>query len=462
MNMRGADERAVDGDLPRVVRDERTRPVGTFSDAVDLGAEVVAVEDRHRQETYFVHCGSSPNGSTPEGRAPAGTRAMRSSKVSPSSRSSASSTASPARPRSRQERRRSRAARSSGRARRCGGARCGWTWGTVGDRGSETGRHCGRRAAGVQRRYARSERIDAGSVRVPPPLAPGDAVAVVAPSSPFPRDELWRGLAWLRSRYRIVASRPGAARAGRVSRRAATSGARRSSSAPLADPEAKAIVAARGGYGAMRIARRAAVGRARAAGPSGSSGFSDVTALHAMAWRAGVASVHGPNVTGLGRDGLAAAFAPPGSRRSSGRPRPRVWRGLRVLRAGERGDRIVGGNLALVHAMAAAGRLVVPEGAVLALEDVTEAPYRVDRMLTSLRARRPPRARCRRSSSAASSAAPAGADGRTIDEVLEERTPIAGHPRASRGAPFGHGRATRPSSSAPRPASAATRSTWRA
>jgi muramoyltetrapeptide carboxypeptidase len=108
-----------------------------------------------------------------------------------------------------------------------------------------------------------------------------------------------------------------------------------------------------------------------------------------------------------------------------------------VLRAGAAEGVLVGGNLSLVHAMAAAGRLVVPDGAVLALEDVTEAPYRVDRMLTSLRLgghfacvsgvvfggfdRCPP-----------------GADGRTVDDVLEERTRDLGIPVLA-GAPFGHG-----------------------
>ena len=48
----------------------------------------------------------------------------------------------------------------------------------------------------------------------PPPLAPGDRIAVVAPSSPFPRAELLRGLAWLRDRYRIVARTSVLARAG--------------------------------------------------------------------------------------------------------------------------------------------------------------------------------------------------------------------------------------------------------
>jgi muramoyltetrapeptide carboxypeptidase len=267
---------------------------------------------------------------------------------------------------------------------------------------------------------------------LPPPLAPGDVVAVVAPSSPFPREELWRGLAWLGLRYRLSAGAGLLARDGFL----AGSDARRAGELARAmrDPAVKAVVAARGGYGAMRILDAVPwdeLGRR----PKWLVGFSDVTALHAAAWAAGVASVHAPNVTGLGRDGspsLRAAWLAAVERPSA----PRAWRGLRVVRGGRAAGPIVGGNLALLHAMAAAGRLTVPPGAVLALEDVTEAPYRVDRMLTSLRLG----GHLARASAIVLGGfekCAAGPDGRTVDEVLDERTRDLGVPVLA-GAPFGH------------------------
>ncbi len=45
---------------------------------------------------------------------------------------------------------------------------------------------------------------------------------------------------------------------------------------------------------------------------------------------------------------------------------------------------LAGGNLTLLFTQAAAGRLRLPDGAVVVIEDVTEAAYRVDRMLTAL------------------------------------------------------------------------------
>lgn len=267
---------------------------------------------------------------------------------------------------------------------------------------------------------------------LPPPLVPGDLVAVVAPASSFPRDELLRGLAWLRTRYRLRIS------AGIFSREGflAGSDARRAAElvAALRDDEVKAVVAARGGYGVMRLLESVSPGEL-ARCPKWLAGFSDITALHASAWAAGVGSVHGPNVTGLGRD------TTPAIRRAWLQclelpTAPRAWTGLVELRGGEARGVVVGGNLSLLHAMAAAGRLVVPRGAVVVLEEVNEAPYRVDRMLTSLRLG---------GHLAHASAIVLGAftrcatapDGRRVDEVLAERTIDLGVPVLA-GAPIGH------------------------
>jgi muramoyltetrapeptide carboxypeptidase len=197
----------------------------------------------------------------------------------------------------------------------------------------------------------------------------------------------------------------------------------------MADPRVRAIVAARGGYGAMRIVDFLPWD-AWAARPNWIVGFSDVTALHACAWARGVASVHGPHVTGLGRgegnDAFSAALESPRA--------PRVWAGLRVVHEGRAEGPIFGGNLALLTAMAAAGRLIVPEGCVLALEDVTEKPYRIDRMMTSLLLG----GHIQRAGAivlgAFTQCAP-GPDGVAAEEVLAERA--RGVPVVA-GAPFGH------------------------
>lgn len=279
--------------------------------------------------------------------------------------------------------------------------------------------------------------LDSVILALPPPLAPGDLIAVVAPSGPPPRDELWSGLAWLRARYRIrmgsgVLARDGYLAGDDGRRIAELAGA-------LLDGDVKAVVAARGGYGALRMLDDTPWD-ALARKPKWVVGFSDVTALHAMAWRAGVASVHGPNVTGLGNGtsvDARAAWLAALERPSSGR----AWSALRVLHRGplraEVSGPLVGGNLSLVHSLAAAGRLTFPEGAVLALEDVGEAPYPMNRMLTSLLLGGH-LARVSGIVFGGFHRCPPGPDGRTVDEVLRERTRRLAIPVLA-GAPFGHG-----------------------
>ena len=217
-------------------------------------------------------------------------------------------------------------------------------------------------------------------LKLPPALRRGDLVHVVAPSSPFEPVLGWRGLAALRDRYRVRFDRGMFTRTGYL----AGSDARRAGELrrALLDPEVRAIVAMRGGYGASRYAD-ALPWEALARGPKWIVGFSDVTALHVEAARVGVASIHGPHVTALGRrsdrlarDELFATLESPAVKRS--------FEGLESVVPGRAEGPLFGGNLTLVHACATTGRLAPPRGAVLFLEDVTERPYRIDRMLTTL------------------------------------------------------------------------------
>lgn len=267
---------------------------------------------------------------------------------------------------------------------------------------------------------------------MPPRIRAGALVAVVAPASPFDRQELFRGLSWLRTRYRLRIS-PGIFQrtgylAGDDARRAAEL------SEAMIDPSVDAIVCARGGYGAMRILD-ALPWDSFVERPKWIAGFSDVTALHVEANARGVASVHGPNVTGLGRTITPAERA--SFIESLESDRPREWRGLVPVRGGAARGPIAGGNLALVAAMAAGNRLSIPEGAIVLLEDVTERPYRIDRMLTSLLLGGH-LARAGAIVFGGFTQCDPGPDGVTVEQVLRDRTASLGIPVVL-GAPFGHG-----------------------
>jgi muramoyltetrapeptide carboxypeptidase len=213
---------------------------------------------------------------------------------------------------------------------------------------------------------------------MPPLLARGAAVRVVAPAGPFDANLVWRAMGWLAERYEVRYDRAIFERKGYL---AGSDDRRRAElSRALAEPGVGAIFCARGGYGASRIVH-AIDWQALRAAPRWLVGFSDFTACHLEAAAVGVASIHGPNMTGLGRgDGWARA------RLLELLERPATTRHapLTVLAPGSAGGPLFGGNLTLIHAAAAAGRLVVPKGAVLLLEEVGERSYRIDRMLTTL------------------------------------------------------------------------------
>lgn len=213
----------------------------------------------------------------------------------------------------------------------------------------------------------------------PTPLRPGDVVRVVAPSGNFERDKLVAGLRIIEEAGLVPVYDDGLFSAHRY---LAGSDERRLAElrTALGDSRARAIWTARGGYGATRLLPHLPVDAVRRA-DKWLVGFSDTTALHASWSRAGVASLHGANVTTL------AGWSPDARRELFGwlfSPAPRIFRG-RTLGGSQlaRGP-LLGGNLTVLAAMAGTPHLPSLRGAIVLLEDVGERPYRLDRSLTQL------------------------------------------------------------------------------
>lgn len=215
---------------------------------------------------------------------------------------------------------------------------------------------------------------------VPPLLRPGDRITVVAPSGPYDAERLASGIACL-ERLGLDPVCPAGidARDGYL----AGSDERRTAELDAAISVAgrAAVWPVRGGYGATRI-----IGsidpRAVAEHPRWLVGFSDITALHALWRRAGVVSVHGPNVATLADTSEAAMEA----------LRRLLFEGVATPLRGDRGGAgesvegvLAGGNATVLAAMAGTGHLPHFHACIVVLEDVREAPYRLDRVLTQLR-----------------------------------------------------------------------------
>lgn len=267
------------------------------------------------------------------------------------------------------------------------------------------------------------------------PVRSGSRVALVAPSGILPDRaqvelaiENARSLGWIPVLGENVSELHGYL-AGTDEQRAADL------NKALRDETIDAIWCVRGGYGAMRLLRNIDFPALRA-NPRPLIGFSDITALHAAIHKeCGIVSFHGPTARGelteFSRDSLLRAVEaqadPCGEAPSA-----------RVLRPGKARGRLAGGNLALIASLMGTPWSVDFDGAILIIEDIDEAVYRVDRMMRQLLLAGA-LGRCA-AIVAGDFRPPAGetSEGnRSVDEVIAEAAEEAGIPCLA-GAPFGH------------------------
>ena len=215
------------------------------------------------------------------------------------------------------------------------------------------------------------------------PLKKGDTIGIIAPAGPVRNEgDFSAGLKILtelgfKTRYRNDILRHNDYLAGTDQERLAEL------HELWRDPEVKAILAVRGGYGCLRLLPDLDFTLIREQ-PKILIGFSDLTILlSAIQQRTGLITFHGPMLTTLARndrDSQEAFFD-----LLTGRPRSECKiKGLEILKGGQASGRLLPGNLtSLVHLL---GTPFEPDwrDTILVLEDIGEAPYRIDRLLTHL------------------------------------------------------------------------------
>ncbi|MEO3885110.1 LD-carboxypeptidase [Nonomuraea sp. B5E05] len=223
-------------------------------------------------------------------------------------------------------------------------------------------------------------------------MQPGDTVAIVSPSGPPDAVMLRRGVERLESLGLKVVIGAHALDRQELGYLAGSDAARAADlQAAWCDPAVSAVFCCRGGYGAARLLDRLDWNAMRAAGRKVLVGSSDITALHnAFAVELGVPTLHGPMPASL----IIA---------DEKRPEPQSWESLQAVLFGAdgpahdyrvHGDRVLvpgraegvlsGGNLSLLASMCGTRWQPSFQGKIAFLEDVTEEPYRIDRMLTQL------------------------------------------------------------------------------
>jgi muramoyltetrapeptide carboxypeptidase len=218
---------------------------------------------------------------------------------------------------------------------------------------------------------------------IPPFLSPGDTVGIATPASLYDRELFEKGLQVLKGWGFVT-------RVGRkgIRKRRFLAGSDPERAEELLgmfrDAEIKAVVCARGGYGAMRLLPLLDY-RVIRRNPKLFVGFSDITVLSAALLRkAGLLTFHGPMVTTLART------------------RPVFRQGMRSILLGGLPDMIplppegkirggkavgvlLGGNLTLLTHLIGTPYEPTWDGAILFVEDQGEEPYRLDRLLAHLR-----------------------------------------------------------------------------
>jgi muramoyltetrapeptide carboxypeptidase len=221
---------------------------------------------------------------------------------------------------------------------------------------------------------------------IPPRVARGAVVGVCAPAGPVDPERLRHGLDRLAQDFTLrVAPSLTAPREPDVPAYLAASDATRARelAALLADRDVRAIIVARGGYGVMRILPILDP-IALVHDPKPIVGFSDMTALLAWVYAAGVRPIHGPMVAQLGElpeaDAAALVEMLTVAKPAGVRPWPLVAHGTGTHRG-----HAVPANLTMASVLAATPWPLPLAGGIALVEEVGERSYEIDRYVTALR-----------------------------------------------------------------------------
>ncbi len=220
-------------------------------------------------------------------------------------------------------------------------------------------------------------------ILTPRPLRHGDRVAIVSPAGIIKPQVVYNSLPVLADCGWVPYV--GKNTFGRFGTFAGTDDERYADlEAALLDPDTRAIICSRGGYGAVHLLDRLDRLPLRD-DPKWIVGYSDISALHALMTRHGIKSVHAPMTKHIsenrGRDTdsrrlfeILSGATP--DLRAGGHP---------LNRPGEAEGLLVGGNLAVIAGLLSTPFDVIRPGRILFIEDIAEPIYKVERILYTLR-----------------------------------------------------------------------------
>lgn len=220
------------------------------------------------------------------------------------------------------------------------------------------------------------------SLPLPRSVSEGSTLAIVAPAGPFDEEAFRKGVEWLEQRYDLTFSSDIFSKSGYLAgaderRLCELTGA-------INDDKVDAILCARGGFGTTRLLPGLELSAIQSANKM-IVGFSDISALHTRWAAAGVRSMHAPMVAALGNSSPSIRERWTSCLESPGEMRVHQLEQFNCTSATHAEGRLCGGNLAVLCALNGTPYAPLLDDAILFIEDVGERPYRIDRMLTTLK-----------------------------------------------------------------------------
>lgn len=221
-------------------------------------------------------------------------------------------------------------------------------------------------------------------LKTPDYLKKGDTIGIVCPSGFMPYDKATNCISVLKEwGYQVVVGKTVGSQFHYFS---GTDAERlQELQAMLDDPDIKAILCGRGGYGMSRIIDQLNFSRFKK-NPKWLIGFSDITVLHAHVNRQlHIATLHAP-MAGAFNDGENAnEFVQSLRKALKGTPSNYTCAPHALNRIGKVTGELIGGNLSLVAHLVGSISAYQTKGKILFLEDIGEYIYQIDRMFIQLK-----------------------------------------------------------------------------
>ena len=224
------------------------------------------------------------------------------------------------------------------------------------------------------------EIIEAEPVDIrPAPLKPGDCIGIFGISNYIDSTALLYGVSvfenWgLRVKFADNLFKKNGRYDGTLEERI------KATQAMIDDPDIKAMISTRGGYGAAQVIPYLDLSPLLE-NPKWVIGYSDVTAMHMALNNMGLETLHGPMATRMEGDTTSVAFLHDALFGEA--PGISITTNF-YCREGEATGRLVGGNLSLIYSLQGTPFALDMKDAILFIEDVGEDSYAIDRMMQNL------------------------------------------------------------------------------